>query len=728
MQYPTNFEFFQLQTRSKLPLAGDSWPTTPTLSHEQVGRILLQGGNYAVRIGPLELVIDIDPRNKGNENVLRFNVADFPVVLTPSGAGSKHIYMRLPDSRKLHHSLPQYPGIDFQAHGRYVVGAGSTHPNGSKYEFDCFAANFPAGLIPASLLDELTIRQSTTSSPGEWTPAQLEHALSKLDPRRFADHDKWFALMCAAHEATGGEAEDEFVAWSIEDELYTHDEKIIRERWQSLKAGKLGNAGAGTLLHLLVANGVTDLQFDVTEFAAYSAPTAEAETSTAKSSLQDMNERFYVVQEDGKLRILELRDDPEVRARCWVRYTKKDFLEVCQSVYHYPLMEVQQGDKTVQIPLAKRWIEVNAKGKRVYPAGVVFKPEVDAERIGDALNMWRGFAVQPQQGDWSLLQDLTLHTLCRGDAASFEYVLNWLARAVQLPHVPAGTACVFKGIKGIGKGTLGRAFVHLFGPHGKPINSPSQVTGRFNSHLQDCVALFADEAFYAGDKAGERILKALITEPDLMYEAKGLTPHTGRNCIHIVMASNEGWVVPAGLDAERRFAVFEAVEEKRSFDFFDRLVHQLEHGGYEAMLYDLQRRDISHFRVHDVPLTKALADQKIESMDLAEQWVYSLLSSGDWGGLPATTLDDRGGCAILAHDLQNSYIQHMGRRLLSKLPETEVGYVLKKTVPNLKRCRITRPAERIDVASMRPWAYCLPAIDSVKINFTRLLGYDVFAE
>lgn len=39
--------------------------------------------------------------------------------------------------------------------------------------------------------------------------------------------------------------------------------------------------------------------------------------------------------------------------------------------------------------------------------------------------------------------------------------------------------------------------------------------------LRDCIALFADEAFWAGDRAGESVLKMLVTEPVIPIEGKG---------------------------------------------------------------------------------------------------------------------------------------------------------------------------------------------------------------
>ena len=73
-------------------------------------------------------------------------------------------------------------------------------------------------------------------------------------------------------------------------------------------------------------------------------------------------------------------------------------------------------------------------------------------------------------------------------------------------------------------------------------------------HMAHCSLLFADEAYWPGDKAGEGELKRLITEPTLVIEPKGVDSFQVRNSLHVIIAGNEEWLVPASGD-ERRFAV-----------------------------------------------------------------------------------------------------------------------------------------------------------------------------
>jgi Family of unknown function (DUF5906) len=177
----------------------------------------------------------------------------------------------------------------------------------------------------------------------------------------------------------------------------------------------------------------------------------------------------------------------------------------------------------------------------------------------------------------------------------------------------------------VAKGILGRWFAKLFGQHGMQIASPIQLTGRFNEHLRDLIARFADEAFFAGVKEHEGVLKALITEPTLVVEPKGLAIVLVPNLLHLMMASNSEWVIPASGDA-RRYAMFDVPDTRVSqFTYFKAIDDQMQNGGLAAMLHDLLARDISDFEVRRVPQTEALATQKLLSLDTLDRWWLAVL-------------------------------------------------------------------------------------------------------
>ena len=245
----------------------------------------------------------------------------------------------------------------------------------------------------------------------------------------------------------------------------------------------------------------------------------------------------------------------------------------------------------------------------------------------------------------------------------------------QNPDKQAETAIVFRGGRGTGKGMLCRAIIRSLGQHGIHISSPSLMTGRFNAHFRDCIALFADEAFWAGDKTGEGQLKRIITEDTLAVEAKNRDVVVVRNMLHIMIASNEDWIVPSGTD-ERRFAAFDVSDEhKQDRAYFERAAAAFEGDEMRAFLHHCLNLDLQgwHPRM-DVPRTDALQDQ-IELSERAEKAI--LRQCLENGVLPGTHEADQfnGPNVLLFPRFRSAVRQHaFGQNVSDRV----MGAILKK--------------------------------------------------
>ena len=347
--------------------------------------------------------------------------------------------------------------------------------------------------------------------------------------------------------------------------------------------------------------------------------------------LADMNAKYTVVQDGGKVSVL--RFDLQVQTRGDGRVVHRRFVPTFMSFgdFHnyyknkFVWVDDGKGSKKPE-PLGKWW---TGHPERRTVEGLTFRPGAPVgELIEGRLNLWRGFGTEPAPGDWSLMQQHVKEVLAAGDETATLYIENWLAWAVQHPAERAQVALVFKGGRGTGKGTLGNAMCHLFGQHATHISSIDHLAGRFNAHLRDAVLLFADEAYWPGDKSGEGTLKRLITEPTLFIEAKGRDGVTVPNMLHVLMASNEHWLVPAG-EHERRYAVFQVSEAKRQDDrWFTPLYQQMEAGGYAAMLYDLSHHNLGDWHPRQIPMTAALREQQVRSLEPTDAWVLGFFEDG----------------------------------------------------------------------------------------------------
>jgi phage/plasmid-associated DNA primase len=133
------------------------------------------------------------------------------------------------------------------------------------------------------------------------------------------------------------------------------------------------------------------------------------------------------------------------------------------------------------------------------------------------------------------------------------------------------------------------------------MSSSHHLVGHFNAHLETAIVVFADEAFWAGDKQGEGTLKTLITSDTIRVERKGIDSKSARSHVYLIMASNSDWVVPASGD-ERRYLVLDVSSKRRQdHEYFAALEREWQAGGREAFMHYLLHLDLSSFNVRKVP-------------------------------------------------------------------------------------------------------------------------------
>jgi len=258
-----------------------------------------------------------------------------------------------------------------------------------------------------------------------------------------------------------------------------------------------------------------------------------------------------------------------------------------------------------------------------------------------------------------------------------------MAHLIQRPADLIGTSLVLRGEPGVGKGVCVSEFGKLFGQHFLSLHHARHLTGHFNSHLKDKLLVFADEGFWAGDKQGEGALKALVTEERLAIEFKGKDVINVRNHVHLIVASNNDWVVPAGL-GERRFCVIDVDEaHKDDHAYFKAITNQMNDGGRAALLHHLQHIDLSDVNLRTFPKTQALWDQTYASMPITHQFIYERLLHGAM--LSQTTHWEPW---VIKTTLHHEFVECASKAGVSRRGlETGLGVAIKKLLPGVKSDR-----------------------------------------
>lgn len=348
---------------------------------------------------------------------------------------------------------------------------------------------------------------------------------------------------------------------------------------------------------------------------------------SSESPLIKLNETYSVIGDlGGKCMVMgwvASKVDPAVHVPSF--QTFKSFAERFSHQYceSKKLKNGQWVDEPQQLGAA--WLKWP---RRISYEGIDLVPDAPPILPNGYYNLWKGYSVEPRAGAWPLMRNHIAKVLANHDIVSLEYIIKWAAWKLQHPGEPTEAALVFKGAKGAGKGTFARVLRQLFGQHGLQIFNSKHLVGSFNGHLRNCLLLYADEAFWAGDKQGESTLKGLITEPTIPIEQKGIDVVDWKNRIGMVMTTNAEWVVPASHD-ERRYAVFQVSEDHiRDENYFKALRQELDNGGMEAMLHDLLKVELKDWHPRRIPQTEALQQQKLRSLDPRYEWFEDMLQNG----------------------------------------------------------------------------------------------------
>jgi hypothetical protein len=364
--------------------------------------------------------------------------------------------------------------------------------------------------------------------------------------------------------------------------------------------------------------------------------------------------------------------------------------------------------------LGHAWLE--HPNRRSYEQ-VVFDP---ANRSNGAYNLWQGFAVDAVKGSCTLFLGHIRNIIAAGNEEVYEYILNFMADAVQNPAVRPGVALVLRGGPGTGKGVFVHNFGRLFGRHFLRIDNPHNLLGNFNRELEDKLVVFADEAFWAGDKAAEGRLKGLITEPTITIEMKGVDSYTVPNYIRLIVATNEEWAVPA-MSKDRRYCVLDVSDERQQDrEYFAAIANEMDNGGREALLHFLLNRSIDGTDIAKFPKTKALEDQKRLSLSLIDQWFMDCLERGcidyrySWDKAIPTSV------AFAAFD---SFCRNGGQR--HYMFEATFGKAMKGLVPSLTTRRLNVDSRAIDdrlPLNGRVRHYILSPLEMCRQHFEKTKG------
>jgi hypothetical protein len=190
------------------------------------------------------------------------------------------------------------------------------------------------------------------------------------------------------------------------------------------------------------------------------------DSNDPRSILDYFNRQYYVVDYHGKMRVLSEIYIPGKKGKPGKTRTNiMDFDNFRNKFSNRLSISMEQG-KAKEIGWADLWF--NDPNRKTYQQAF-FDPSEPACTHSNQMiyQLWRGFAVKPAKGDWSLLQAHILNVICSGNKEHYEYLIQWVAFMFQFPGIQSGVDVVLRSEnEGTGKGIFTDELLLIIGRHG----------------------------------------------------------------------------------------------------------------------------------------------------------------------------------------------------------------------------------------------------------------------
>ena len=465
-------------------------------------------------------------------------------------------------------------------------------------------------------------------------------ALDYLSPNEYHDWIKYGQAL-----KSGGYSFDVFASWSSSYEGFDHEQAL--KKWESFKPSSIAPA---TIVYDAMQKGFSpsfvapEIDYDLlpdTEVFDFSERSTEVQKESEDDNydwkiinerIREINKDYCFVTDGGKSFVIRQSIDEDGIEQ--LEYLQKNAFLDCFANEFYITGEDSKGSMK-KAAIGDLWFKSDKRLQ--YIRGTTFQPAKEGVPvIRETLNLWRGFQYQPIKTECEtalenvrLYHDLMKNVICNGVEEHYVYLLKWIAWGFQYPQKQAGSAIVIYGEKGIGKGTIGKLCLKLWGIYGKQILQAKHLTGNFNAHLARCCFVLADEAFFSGDKSQDGVLKGLITEDFIMVERKNVDAKPMRNRLKVMMLSNNEQVVVSGRDERRYFVLEVGSHKKGDYDYWKRINAAIEdETALSAFMYELQNIDLSDFVIQVYPETNGNKKQRFKSLCPAGQYFADCLTRG----------------------------------------------------------------------------------------------------
>lgn len=259
----------------------------------------------------------------------------------------------------------------------------------------------------------------------------------------------------------------------------------------------------------------------------------------------------------------------------------------------------------------------------VYPHGIICP--------SNHFNLWRNFAmeyVQEYEPQSESLEMILNHIkiLCGNDDIVYDYFIKWIAQMIQFPAIKSICPTLISN-QGAGKGTLLKLLGQMLGTDKVfETTTPSRdVWGDFNGRMCNTFLINLNELSKKETLECEGRIKALITDPRLTINNKGVNQYDIQSFHRFIITTNNGEPVNTSKDDRRNLIIRSSDEKCGDKEYFNKLHELLDDKNVVKTCFEYFKSipDMDKFGSIPIPQTEYQTNLKDLSVSPIEQWLHA---------------------------------------------------------------------------------------------------------
>lgn len=296
---------------------------------------------------------------------------------------------------------------------------------------------------------------------------------------------------------------------------------------------------------------------------------------------------------------------------------------------HQSYMKVGRTGKRIKTKFIKEWIEDNSIQRKeqseILPPPLYCSPYT--------LNLWKpsefhGRDIDEENENYDQeAVDLWLNhikVMTDYDEPAYEYVINWFAHLLQKP-AEKSTHLIITGKQGTGKTIALTPIKKIMGGGYFETSQPERdVWGNFNPLMASSLLVVLSECDKRNSFGSENKIKALITDPEMTINDKGIKPFVIQSFHRFITPTNSFDPVKLEEEERRNMIIKMSDEFKKNWEYFNTFSATWDKDNALLSLYSyLMRRNLDGWNRWVIPHTeyhKQLAEFNRNPLDEFLEW------------------------------------------------------------------------------------------------------------